>query len=72
MANKDNVPRNKQDRDQLATQLVYHGMAGAMVRNNDQLPGNAREMTANAFSQNTNVVFPSGQRVDTTPLNPQG
>ena len=30
-ANKDNIPRNKQDHKQLATQLVYNDMAGAMV-----------------------------------------
>ena len=50
MANAQNVPVNEQDRNQLATQLVYHGMAGAMARNHDLLPGNSREMAAKALS----------------------
>ena len=71
MANAQNVPVNEQDRNQLATQLVYHGMAGAMARNHDLLPGNSREMAAKAFGQQTNLELPSGDPLDTTSLNRQ-
>ena len=49
MANKDNVPRNTQEWDQLSTQLVCHDMAGAMACNSCQFPGNTHKMAANAF-----------------------
>ena len=37
MANAHNVPVNEQGRNELSTQLVYHGMAGAMARNHNLL-----------------------------------
>ena len=70
MSIQDNVLGNKEDRNKLATQLVYHGTAGAMVCAGPDLPLNARIMTGQIFGKKTIVTLASGDNTDTISVRP--
>ena len=62
---------NAKAHDEMCSQLVWEGMAGAMARTATDLPLNTRRELGKVFGTDTDVELPSGRKIDTRQLNQQ-